>query len=146
MIKKTLTILSQIDQSIYQTAEDGTRYFGYGGDFGERVHDDNFCANGLLLPDRTLQPEMAEVRYQYSQLKFDAFDEDHATVRMKNYFLFTDVAEKYEFRWSITADADVAAEGVLPANAVRVANVDARTNQPGERVVTLNLPTIALIC
>ena len=132
-----------IDQSIYQTAEDGTRYFGYGGDFGERVHDDNFCANGLLLPDRTLQPEMAEVRYQYSQLKFDAFDEDHATVRMKNYFLFTDVAEKYEFRWNITADGDVAAEGVLPANAVRVANVDARTNQPGERVVTLNLPTIA---
>ena len=132
-----------IDQSIYQTAEDGTRYFGYGGDFGERVHDDNFCANGLLLPDRTLQPEMAEVRYQYSQLKFDAFDEDHATVRMKNYFLFTDVAEKYEFRWNITADGDVAAEGVLPADAVRVANVDARTNQPGERVVTLNLPTIA---
>ena len=132
-----------IDQSIYQTTEDGTRYFGYGGNFGERVHDDNFCANGLLLPDRTLQPEMAEVRYQYSQLKFDAFDEDHATVRMKNYFLFTDVAEKYEFRWSITADGDVAAEGVLPADAVRVANVDARTNQPGERVVTLNLPTIA---
>ena len=132
-----------IDQSIYQTAEDGTRYFGYGGDFGERVHDDNFCANGLLLPDRTLQPEMAEVRYQYSQLKFDAFDEDHATVRMKNYFLFTDVAEKYEFRWSITADADVVAEGVLPADVVCVANVDARTNQPGERVVTLNLPTIA---
>lgn len=132
-----------IDQSIYQTAEDGTRYFGYGGDFGERVHDDNFCANGLLLPDRTLQPEMAEVRYQYSQLKFDAFDEDRATVRMKNYFLFTDVAEKYEFRWNITADGDVAAEGVLPADAVCVANVDARTNQPGERVVTLNLPTIA---
>ena len=132
-----------IDQAIYQTAEDGTRYFGYGGDFGERVHDDNFCANGLLLPDRTLQPEMAEVRYQYSQLKFDAFDEDRATVRMKNYFLFTDVAEKYEFRWNITADADVAAEGVLPADVVCVANVDARTNQPGERVVTLNLPTIA---
>ena len=132
-----------IDQAIYQTAEDGTRYFGYGGDFGERVHDDNFCANGLLLPDRTLQPEMAEVRYQYSQLKFDAFDEDRATVRMKNYFLFTDVAEKYEFRWNITADADVVAEGVLPADVVCVANVDARTNQPGERVVTLNLPTIA---
>ena len=86
---------------------------------------------------------MAEVRYQYSQLKFDAFDEDHATVRMKNYFLFTDVAEKYEFRWNITADGDVAAEGVLPADVVCVANVDARTNQPGERIVTLNLPTIA---
>ena len=55
---------------------------------------------------------MAEVRYQYSQLKFDAFDEDRATVQMKNYFLFTDVAEKYEFRWNITADADVVAEGV----------------------------------
>lgn len=132
-----------IDQAIYQTAEDGTRYFGYGGDFGERVHDDNFCANGILLPDRTLQPEMAEVRYQYSQLKFDAFDEENATVRLKNYFLFTDVAEKYEFRWNITSDATILAEGVLPADAVKVANVDAQTNQAGERVVSLPLPTIA---
>ena len=40
---------------------------------------------------------------------------------MKNYFLFTDVAEECEFRcWSITADGDVAAEGVLSADVVRV--------------------------
>ena len=57
-----------IDQSIYLINEEGERYFGYGGDYGERIHDGNFCANGLLLPDRTVQPEMAEVRYFYQQI------------------------------------------------------------------------------
>lgn len=73
-----------IDQSIYQTADDGTVFFGYGGDFGERVHDDNFCANGLLLPDRTVQPEMAEVRCHYQQLKFRDVDASNGVVGLRN--------------------------------------------------------------
>ncbi len=28
------------------------KYF-YGGDFGEEVHDGNFCMDGLVYPDRT---------------------------------------------------------------------------------------------
>ena len=88
-----------VDQSIYQTAADGTVFFGYGGDFGERVHDDNFCANGLLLPDRTVQPEMAEVCYHYQQVKFRDIDASHGVVELQNFFLFTDIGEKYELLW-----------------------------------------------
>jgi len=28
-------------------------FFAYGGDFGDELHDAQFCANGLLFPDRT---------------------------------------------------------------------------------------------
>ena len=126
-----------IDQAIAQTAEDGTVYFGYGGDFGERVHDDNFCANGLLLPDRTLQPEMAEVRYQYQQIKFEAVDADAGQILVKNYFLFTDIGDKYECRWTLTRDDTVVDSGVMDEEAWAAPNVDALTNQPGTRLMTV---------
>ena len=120
-----------VDQSIYLTAEDGTRYFGYGGDYGENVHDDNFCANGLLLPDRTVQPEMAEVRYHYQQIKFQNVDASHGRVLLKNFCLFTDIAEKYELHWSIQRDDAILREGMLDAAQLDIPCVDSLTNQPG---------------
>ncbi|HAG13845.1 MAG TPA: glycoside hydrolase family 2, partial [Ruminococcus sp.] len=36
-------------------------YFAYGGDWGDRPNDNSFCENGLVSPDRTPQPELAEV-------------------------------------------------------------------------------------
>ncbi|MGH3205672.1 MAG: glycoside hydrolase family 2 TIM barrel-domain containing protein, partial [Streptosporangiaceae bacterium] len=41
-----------IDHGIARTADDGTPYYAYGGDFGEEVHDGNFVIDGLVFPDR----------------------------------------------------------------------------------------------
>ena len=120
-----------VDQAIYATNEDGTRYFGYGGDFGERVHDDNFCANGLLLPDRTLQPEMAEVRYHYQQVKFEEVDLSKGLIRIKNFFLFTDIAEKYDLHWTLLRDDTPLQAGVLQGELLHIPQVNSLTNQPG---------------
>ena len=38
---------------------------GYGGDFGEPIHDAQFNINGLVFPDRTLHPGCAEVKKWY---------------------------------------------------------------------------------
>ncbi|MCF0229899.1 MAG: DUF4981 domain-containing protein, partial [Parasporobacterium sp.] len=121
-----------IDQAITLTADDGTEYFAYGGDFGERVNDGNFCCNGLLLPDRTVQPEMAEVRYQYQMLKFSDADVQNGLVEMNNFFLFTDISQKYEFDWSLMRDDEVLQQGTLPADETGCPNVDSLTNQPGK--------------
>lgn len=126
-----------IDQSIYAESEDGTLYFGYGGDFGERVHDDNFCANGLLLPDRRVQPEMAEVRYHYQQVKFGDVDASHGIVRVRNFFLFTDIAEKYELRWTLLRDDTVLQEGIVEADQLHIPCVDAAANQPGSAEIQI---------
>lgn len=120
-----------IDQSVSLTAEDGTRYFGYGGDYGERVHDENFCANGLLLPDRTVQPEMAEVRYHYSQVQFRDVDAAHGVIGVDNYFLFTDLAEKYELRWTLLRDDVILRQGVVEGSQLDIPCVDSVTNRPG---------------
>ena len=39
---------------------DGTPYYAYGGDFGEVVHDGNFVMDGMVLPDDTPTPGLAE--------------------------------------------------------------------------------------
>ncbi len=41
---------------------DGTRYYAYGGDFGEEVHDGNFVIDGLVFPDRTPSPGLLEYK------------------------------------------------------------------------------------
>lgn len=126
-----------IDQSIYAVAGDGTRYFGYGGDFGERVHDENFCASGLLLPDRTVQPEVSEARYHQQQVKFEAIDASRGHIRVKNFFLFTDIAEKYDVFWSILRDGAVVQSGALDGSLVSVPCVDPASNQPGEAEILI---------
>lgn len=115
-----------VDQSIYLTTEDGTRYFGYGGDYGEQSHNANFCANGLLLPDRTVQPEMAEIRYHYQPMKF-TLDAD-SMITIKNFALFTDPAELYTLCWELMTQAGILDSGELE---VHVPCVDAMKNQPG---------------
>ena len=48
------------DHGLLARTEDGTDYFAYGGDFGEVVHDGNFVMDGMVLPDGTATPGLAE--------------------------------------------------------------------------------------
>ena len=48
------------DHGLLTHAEDGTPYYGYGGDFGEVVHDGNFVMDGMVLPDDSPTPGLAE--------------------------------------------------------------------------------------
>ena len=128
-------IWDYIDQSIYLENENGEKYFGYGGDYGERVHDGNFCANGLLLPDRTVQPEMAEVKYFYQQLRIRDVDATAGLIEIRNFHLFTDPAEKYDFHWALLREDTVLQEGVLDASLLHIPCVDGLTGQPGAATV-----------
>ncbi|NLB64707.1 MAG: hypothetical protein GX801_11510 [Fibrobacter sp.] len=51
-----------------------TQYFNFGGLWGDRPNDGNFCANGLIFPDRKLQPEIWEVKHQYRNIIVKALD------------------------------------------------------------------------
>ena len=48
------------DHGLRTRTSDGVEYFGYGGDFGEVVHDSNFVMDGMVLPDGTPTPGLAE--------------------------------------------------------------------------------------
>ncbi|MBR3017082.1 MAG: DUF4981 domain-containing protein [Clostridia bacterium] len=130
-------IWDYIDQSISLTGENGERYFGYGGDYGERVHDSNFCANGLLLPDRTVQPEMAEVKYHYQQIKFADADAGHGLIQVKNFHLFTDIPDRYDVHWALLRNDTVLREGKVDESLLHIPPVDGTTNQPGTALIQL---------
>eukprot|EP01065_Artemidia_motanka_P027562 TRINITY_DN32751_c0_g1_i1.p1 TRINITY_DN32751_c0_g1~~TRINITY_DN32751_c0_g1_i1.p1 ORF type:complete len:1251 (+),score=206.92 TRINITY_DN32751_c0_g1_i1:61-3753(+) len=52
-----------VDQGLQKEREDGLRYWGYGGDFGdesENAGDCDFCCNGLVGPDREPHAALSE--------------------------------------------------------------------------------------
>jgi beta-galactosidase len=52
-----------IDHGIRQTDDGGREYWAYGGDFGDEPNDANFCADGLVWPDRTPHPALHELKF-----------------------------------------------------------------------------------
>jgi len=101
-----------IDQAIRTTAEDGTEYLAYGGDFGETPHDGNFCGNGLIFADRTVTPKLQEVKKCYQDLRFEAVDLSQGLIRIRNQALFTDL-EQYDGVWSVAVDGVPVQSGTL---------------------------------
>ena len=63
--------------------------FAYGGDFGDRPTDREFCVDGLVLPDRRNTPKMDAVKAAYVPLKMTLTDTE-AVIENRN--LFTDLS------------------------------------------------------
>jgi beta-galactosidase len=56
------------DHGLRTRTPEGAEFFGYGGDFGEEVHDGNFVADGLAFSDGTPSPGMLELKAVYAPL------------------------------------------------------------------------------
>ncbi|MBS5317400.1 MAG: DUF4981 domain-containing protein [Clostridiales bacterium] len=80
------------------------QYFSFGGDWQSipegNPNNKNFCANGLVLADRTVQPELVEVKKLYQGIGMEESDILNGNILMKNKFLFTNMNE-YEATWEL---------------------------------------------
>ncbi len=103
-----------IDHGIATTDTDGNEYFGYGGDFGETLHDGTFIADGLLLPDRSPSPGMIELAATYEPVRLEPTG---SGIRVRNRWAFTST-DDVELGWVLEADGERVAEGVLAAPVV----------------------------
>lgn len=71
--------------------KDGKKYL-YGGDFGEYPHDNNFCMDGLVYPDRTLHNGIRELKEALKP--FDCrFDVEKEILTVKNLRYFTSLED-----------------------------------------------------
>jgi beta-galactosidase len=78
-----------IDQGIRLPRPDGEGdFFGYGGDFGEPLHDGNFITDGLVFPDRTPSPGLTEFKKVIEPVRI-TIDPAAGTIT---------VASKYDYR------------------------------------------------
>jgi len=55
-----------IDHGLEAFTPDGKKYWKYGGDFGDLPSDYDFCCDGLLFPDQTPKPAMAECKQLFA--------------------------------------------------------------------------------
>lgn len=75
------------DQSFWNyDKKNGTKYMGYGGDFGDRPNDHMFCMNGIVFADHTPKPQYHEVKKVYQNVGVKMLDNGNISVFNKRYF------------------------------------------------------------
>jgi len=102
------------DHGLRTRAADGTSFFGYGGDFGEVVHDGNFVMDGMVLSDDTPTPGLFEWAHVVSpiRVRFEPGVGGPARVVVTNLRHSADTSD-LRFRWTATHDGVEAASGEL---------------------------------
>ena len=103
------------DHGLLTRTPNGTEFYGYGGDFGEVVHDGNFVMDGMLLPDGTPTPSLAEFARVNQPVVF-GLDGSLVTVRNRYHTLST---EHLRFVAVKEIDGHSVAEAILQVPAIQ---------------------------
>ncbi|UPW19972.1 beta-galactosidase [Agarivorans sp. TSD2052] len=101
-----------VDQGITKYTESGEAYWAYGGDFGDKPNDRQFCINGLVFPDRTAHPSLAEIKYLQQYWQIQADDLALGRFSVSNEYLFTDSRDVSLF-WRIEQQGELFTQGEL---------------------------------
>ena len=76
----------------------------YGGDYNNYdPSDNNFCCNGIIGPDRQLNPHAYEVAYQYQNIWAKMVNAEKGEVSVYNENFFRDLSN-YALAWSLIED------------------------------------------
>ncbi|MCJ7736294.1 MAG: DUF4981 domain-containing protein, partial [Anaerolineae bacterium] len=102
-----------VDQGLRQVTEDGQEWFAYGGDFGDSPNDGPFCLNGLIFPDRGVQPALWDHKKIVQPVKVEAVDLLQGKVKITNRHSFTNL-NALEVSWRLDADGMALQSGTLP--------------------------------
>jgi beta-galactosidase len=130
-----------------QLMPDGTTRSAYGGDYGEKKHDGNFCCDGMVFPDRTAKPAMHEFKALAAPAVVKTAKASSGQFTIFNKQFFTDLSD-FDLLWSITRDGLVVDGGrvKLPAVGPRKTgrfNVKSpallKADGKGERFITFTL-------
>ena len=107
------SIWDWVDQGIRKKTEDGREYWAYGGDFGEKNHDGNFCINGLVYPDRGITPKLLEVKKVYQYIGFKVIDFLNGKITIANKYDFTNL-DNFDIGWMLLEDGKIIKTGIIP--------------------------------
>lgn len=115
-----------VDQAINNYLPNGQHYFGYGGDFGDRPNDGQFCMNGVMFPDLEPKPQYYEVKHVYQNISAKMLDAQKGEVEIFNRNYFVDLSH-FLCEWSLWKNGnqvnvgEVSLEGLTPRTYKKVA-------------------------
>ncbi|MDE6498556.1 MAG: DUF4981 domain-containing protein, partial [Muribaculaceae bacterium] len=87
----------------------GDEFWAYGGDFGDRPNDANFCINGLVGPDRVPNPHFHELRHVYQPIWMELRGD---SIVLTSHDRFTPL-DAYDYRYELLAGGEPVASGTL---------------------------------
>lgn len=101
-----------VDQCILATNENGEAYFAYGGDLEPKgtKNSGNFCANGVVGPDRTLNPHAHEAKKVQQSISLKPIDLMVGKLLVNNKNWFVDLSS-YVADWKIEGNGKTVAKG-----------------------------------
>ncbi len=72
------------DQGLLKKDSQGREFYAYGGDFGEKLHDSNFCINGLVAPDGRPKAAMYECKHVFQPVVCSLVDPAKGLLKIQN--------------------------------------------------------------
>lgn len=102
-----------VDQGLEKVdTSTGETYWAYGGDFGpDNIPSaGNFCLNGIVFPDRSIQPAWHEVKKVYQYAAFYPYDLELGQVWLHNKFSFIDLSD-FELQWELKSGSELLLRG-----------------------------------
>lgn len=106
-----------IDHGILRKTPDGKDYYAYGGDFGDQPNDGNFVIDGLIFPDRTPSPAMAELKKVLEPVLTEAVGLSSGRLKVTNRYMFL-ALDTLTAGWRVVADGELIRSGSLALPAV----------------------------
>jgi len=122
------------DKAITKTAEDGTKYWAYGGDFGEPIVDPvlDMCLNGVVQPDLTPHPGAYEIKKVQAPVQVKAVNLFKGRFMAYNRYIEKDLSH-LDIHWSLTENGVVIDSG-------KIEPLEIKARSSGEFTVPYTLP------
>ncbi|AIR03239.1 beta-D-galactosidase [Cedecea neteri] len=99
-----------VDQSLVKYDENGQPWSAYGGDFGDKPNDRQFCMNGLVFADRTPHPALFEAKQAQQFFQFRLLPENRLEVTSEYLFRHSD---NERLVWALKSEGEVLVSGEL---------------------------------
>ena len=98
------------DHTVLCHDEQGKPYYVYGGHFGEKLHDGNFCCDGLVYPDRKAHTGLKEYKNIMSPFKCELIDYSDVAVYNNNSFIDS---RGIRLEWRMLKDGHIMKQGAV---------------------------------
>ncbi len=112
-----------MDQGLDEVDGRGRPFWAYGGHYGDKPNDSNFCINGLVGPDRRPHPGLRELQWLARPVLVESDDPSGRRLRITNRRYFADLGD-LTFSWVLLVDGEQVDDGSLAVG--RVAAGDER--------------------
>ncbi|WP_413498402.1 beta-galactosidase, partial [Buttiauxella gaviniae] len=101
-----------VDQSLIKHDENGEPFAAYGGDFGDKPNDRQFCMNGLVFADRTAHPALYEAQQAQQFFQFELHRETPLRLEITSEYLFRH-SNNERLVWQVSQAGEPLAEGEM---------------------------------